>query len=703
MSLTTFQQNTNGILQPSPAGLSPVPGPYATQYQRSDIAFDYAIAGIPFIGGESLRGSYFRKIYTRSFSPIRKDQFDNQQVPGEQSIWGWWLRSQSNFDQGAGVQFLDTTMDQTLSQRYFYSEGLDMLSTPGQVSLLPQCQDTLTGTTGPIRLRSVNYQGTDGVLVFDTGAHTLKFYGISGSIVNYTIPAGLTGVNVMNTFTDDGSNYYIMAANGIYQGAIGSPGTAATVIWNAPAGAVTLFGTINWIKGRLVAGWSGFTGAGVPTGASVYELVGTGPALPTPKFTHQNGNYVYTDISEIGPAILVSGYAGGSVSQVHKFTLDAGGAMPVLSSGVVAMQMPYGEKILSMYAYIGYFVGLGTNRGFRVATADTNSNMAYGPLVFQDPTGVGVHAVSGFDRFMFAGNQGNTMVPTSGWTNPSEASTTDMLIRVDLSTLTSTNSQPFANDLISPTTVNGSFVNSITPIGQTGLMAWAVGSKVYVSSNGTGSTYQNVIRLPSGFMYTPKIRYNTLEPKHFKYVYARHANITDGSVDIYGMTASQPSPTTIALGLTGTSASGAATPFGIGDLGNAQEWFQLKFILHRGTSNLSTSPIFNGYQMRALPGVSRQTLIEVPLLCLDHETDRYGVLHGYDGYAFARIQALENVTSSGNVVLFQDLNYGVNNLVVVDEYRFEQQSPELAKTSSAGNMDSNAHGGYIILQCRVIA
>lgn len=696
MPLTAFQQNTNGIIQPSPAGITPMVGPFSTQFTRSDIAFDYAIGGIPFIGGESLRGSYFRRVYQRSFSPIRKDQFDNQQVPGEQSIWGWWLRSQSNFDLGAGVQFLDTTIDQTLSQRYFYSEGLDVLSTPGQATLLPNTVDysltSMSGLTGPIKIRSISISGIDSALVLDTGGQNLRRFNMDGSVTSYTMPAGLTGV--ANTFTDDGTNYYFADKTGIYKGPINSAITAATKQWNVPSTSGNY--VLGWIKGRLVAGLDN----------NVYELVGgTPPTLPTPKFTHQNANYVFTDISEIGPAILVSGNAGGAISQVHKFTLDSGGAMPVLTSGVVALQMPYGEKILSMYAYIGYFVGLGTNRGFRVAVADINANITYGPLVVQDPTGVGVQAITGYDRFMYIGNQNNKLIPQVGWVNPPEASFADMLVRVDLSQLTSTNSQPFSNDLISPSGATGFPVNSIAPIGQTGLLVWASGSKVFSDIQpqpAANNTYQTVTRTASGYLYTPKIRYNTLEPKHFKYVYLRHQNITDGSIDIYGQNPNMVL-TSIVSGVTGASSTWSASPFYISDLGTAQEWFQFKFILHRGTASTSYSPILNGYQLRALPGVSRQVLIEIPLLCMDHETDRYGVLHGTDGYAFQRLQALENLIASGNLVLLQDLNYDVNNLVIVDDYRFEQQSPELAKTSSAGNQDSNAHGGYIILQCRVIA
>jgi hypothetical protein len=684
MALTVFQNNQNGILQPSPAGIAPVPGPYTSAYQRTDIAYDYAIAGIPFIGGESLRGSYFRRVYERSFSPIRKDQFDNQQVPGEQSIWGWWLRSQSSFTLGAGVQFLDTTIDPTLSNRYFYSEGLDTLSTPGQATLLTKTNTAAVSTVGPVKLRGAyngpsTSAGHSGVLVLDTGASTLKFLDANGTIQAYTMPGGLTGL--ANTFTDDGTSYYFADKTGIYKGAINST-SAATKVWNVSS--TTGNYVIGFVKGRLVAGLDN----------NIYELVGgSPPTLPTPKFTHQNASYVFTDISEIQTAILTSGNAGGAISQIHKFVLDSGGALPTLTSGVVAATMPFGEKILSMFAYIGYFVGIGTSKGFRVAQADTSGNLTYGPLVVQDPTSTGVQAIGGYDRFMFIGNQGNSMLPQQGWVNPSDATTSDGIIRVDLSTLTSTNSQPYASDLSTGAAISGSPINSIANMGLTTRIAFAVGSTVYVQDPS--------VRVSSGFVYTPKIRYNTLEPKHFKYVYMRHQDITDGSIDVFGQNPNMIL-TNIASNITGSSQSGAQTPFFISDLGNAQEWMQFKFVLHRGTINNTTSPILNGYQLRALPGVSRQVIIEIPLLCMDHETDRNGVLHGYDGYAFQRFQAIESLTASGNIVLLQDLNYNTSNLVIVDDYKFEQQSPELAKTSSAGNQDSNAHGGYIILQCRVI-
>src|SRR5882724_660977 len=112
LALETF--NTPSIANALPFGLLPSPNLFSATYQLTDIAYDYAVGGIPFLGGQSLRGTYFRRQYERDFAEIRKDQFDNQQVPGEQSILGWWLRSQSNFQGGAGIQYLDTSEDSTL-------------------------------------------------------------------------------------------------------------------------------------------------------------------------------------------------------------------------------------------------------------------------------------------------------------------------------------------------------------------------------------------------------------------------------------------------------------------------------------------------------------------------------------------------------------------------------------------------------------
>lgn len=671
MAVSYTAINTPSIAQPIPFALTPYPNQYAALFQLSDVAYDYAVAGIPFLGGQSLRGTYFRRQYERDFAQIRKDQFDNQQVPGEQSILGWWLRSQSNFAGGAGIQYLDTSVDNTLGIRYAYSEHVDTLTTPGNTQLLQASKKVLTSANANLHLRGVNSSGTDYILVTD-GA-VLRRIDASGGTVSYVMPGGITNIV---TITDDGTNYYFADTTGIYQGAINATGVAATKIWNLPSASGN--NVLGWVKGRLVAGLDN----------SVYELVGgTPPSLPTPKFTHFNPSWTFSAIASTPTAILVSGSAG-ALSQIHKFTLDTSGSMPILSSGQVAAEMPIGEVINDIYGYIQTYVGIATTKGMRVATVDQAGSLTYGPLIVQNTSGV--KCISGFDRFLFCGNTNNLALPQPGFINPPNASSNSMLTRIDLSQNTSTGGYPYANDLDAH--VTGAVLdccNFGTSLAANGMQAMAVqGQGVYITDTAN--------KEPTGMLATGRIRYNTLEPKHFKYIYLRTGNITDGLITI---TAVDPGGgiTTVYSQGTGTTTD----PILIGTEGNQQEWIQFEFTITRGSSNTNVSPVMNGYQLRGLPGVNRQIVITLPLSCHDFEMDKFGQVQGYDGFAYARMTALEALVASGNIVTFQDLNYNTSNLVICDEYHFEQQSNDEPKAATVGT-DSNALGGYLVLTLRVV-
>jgi hypothetical protein len=51
--------------------------------------------------------------------------------------------------------------------------------------------------------------------------------------------------------------------------------------------------------------------------------------------------------------------------------------------------------------------------------------------------------------------------------------------------------------------------------------------------------------------------------------------------------------------------------------------------------------VFDGYQVKSLPAVTRARQLTIPLVNYDFETDRYGVQNGYEGRAFVRLQELE--------------------------------------------------------------
>jgi len=71
-------------------------------WQNTDIAYDIAIGGLPFILATNNDRPYGRRT-----APFKKDQFDSTNEPGEQSLTGWWIRSQMSFHGGSGINFFD--------------------------------------------------------------------------------------------------------------------------------------------------------------------------------------------------------------------------------------------------------------------------------------------------------------------------------------------------------------------------------------------------------------------------------------------------------------------------------------------------------------------------------------------------------------------------------------------------------------------
>ena len=111
-------------------------------WQNTGNTYDCAVAGIPFLS--AIRDD---RPYERTTAPFRKQQFDSQRDPGEQSLSNWWLRSQSSFHAGEGILFYDPLANpysdtiSTNSYRIKDSYGVDIW-TQGQVSLL---HDTVLG------------------------------------------------------------------------------------------------------------------------------------------------------------------------------------------------------------------------------------------------------------------------------------------------------------------------------------------------------------------------------------------------------------------------------------------------------------------------------------------------------------------------------------------------------------------------------
>jgi hypothetical protein len=79
-------------------------------------------------------------------------------------------------------------------------------------------------------------------------------------------------------------------------------------------------------------------------------------------------------------------------------------------------------------------------------------------------------------------------------------------------------------------------------------------------------------------------------------------------------------------------------------------------------------------QVRALPFVRRQRLIQYPLLCVDHPETPTGVPFGKDGYAAIQLKGLEAAEEDNVVVTVKDFATDETFDALVEQVAFHRAS-----------------------------
>ena len=74
----------------------------SVSYLPSDFGYDVAINTLPFFMSTSDETPY-----RRVTAKYQKQQYDQTREAGEQSLTGWWFRSQSSFHLGAGIKYFE--------------------------------------------------------------------------------------------------------------------------------------------------------------------------------------------------------------------------------------------------------------------------------------------------------------------------------------------------------------------------------------------------------------------------------------------------------------------------------------------------------------------------------------------------------------------------------------------------------------------
>jgi len=126
-----------------------------------------------------------------------------------------------------------------------------------------------------------------------------------------------------------------------------------------------------------------------------------------------------------------------------------------------------------------------------------------------------------------------------------------------------------------------------------------------------------------------------------------------------------------------------------------QVWIALKFTLTRNQSDATLGGVLNGWQVKALPGATRQRLITQTFLLFDEEMDKGGQRVGTDGYARQRLQAFQNLAKIGDVTVFQELAENISTLVMIDDWKYTQLGPPGPNASTLG--------GYLTVILRTVA
>ena len=691
-------------------------------WQNTDIAYDTALGGMPFIYAIS-----DARPYVRQTAPYRKEQFDNQTEPGEQSLTGWWIRSQSSFQDGTGITFYDPALipgEGTF--RFADSKGVNVW-TEGEVTLLNNTASAHY-TTGVVRAngkpsqiaRSIQWAGTNGVLLVDGyDVDKIAIDGTDTHFIDYA--AGID--KPVYAICDDGVNAYWVTAildSGVDKTAVykkpltgSSASTADVTLMFSSSTIVANEATMEYVKDRII----------MAVNNKIFEFATTASSLPTAVYTHASTGIVFTSVAASGTAIYVSAFEGIQ-SYIYKFTLSTStGSMPSLTSAITAAQMPTGEKIFKIEYYLGYML-IGTNKGIRVATVSDDGSIIYGPLMVE--TSQPVYDFAFRDRFVWAttgvaGEGGVIRIDLGNdlgglrfayandlWldngvtgyvtTSCAFAGETDRLVFVTtaLNRGTITNKQLTSNvatlttasahgltvsdsiwvegvdntfngqyTVTAATTTTFSYTKAATNVASTAVTA----ATALVNETGSINIESSGTKMTDGYIQTGFIRYNTLEPKNFKRLIGR-GDFTYGSMTLETVDADNTEYDVVTYDATvGPVEVTTTQPAG------AQEYLAYKFILYRDATTNSLGPVFKGYQVKATIATPRQRVIKFPVFCYDVETDKYNVMVGYDGRAKDRIAELETIEQNGDIVTWQDLQTGESRQVVIEQVTFSRLTP----------------------------
>lgn len=618
---------------------------------RNGREIHYTIAGVPF----RVQVTPDMPLTIQS-APVQKDQQDVEPEAGENSLSGWWIRNQSSWHEGAGARFAEPRGEVKDTFQFWQSSNIDVW-TPGQLTMLRR---SATVTDGAIKsVAAIPDPSVNAVLVgrsgniakydnLDAGTASTTFWTETGGVFNHVIAGDSKWWAIL-----DVSGLSVRVFTSTYS-------TATPEAWQLTGGDPAKPMRVLFAKHRL---WA-------CNGNKIWQInvAGGTPGAPVSVsaiWTHPSSSFVFTDLCDAPGGILVSGYGDGS-SSLQQITLDAAGALPTITGARVTAVLPNDEKILRISSLASSQVLMLTNRGVRLAVAQTNGEMVYGP------------------RFMDRAEVPSTAKPqvvSAGrwwwlvWGDETKVWRIDSSVEIDDGVLA------FAQDMQSgATNFAGITVRNERPIvvDTAGSLAYRHATELEAAGSLTGS----------------RIRYRTDEPKTFQRVATTIAPLA-GTLEVVVLNDADSERPLITYNEQGkTNIAVAELP----NEANPNRFASVKLNFTRKATDATQGPTVYGVQVKALPASKPQRVYQIPLMCYDREKWSTDQTEGYDGFARDRYEALKMAENAGSPVKLVDYTVEPTQgeLVRIEELRMIRHTQPHA-TNQVGSW-----GGILVATLRTL-
>lgn len=704
----------------------PLSNPAGSQsYAATGVAYDVAFGGLPFFLQTNDENAY-----RRVTAQYRKQQLDTTREPGEQTLTGWWLRSQSSFHLGQGIKFFEPQQEESLRFQYTYGKGCNVWN-KGQITLLKDT-DTTHYTEGELQankrpfqiLRTIrpswtvtNKVLTSNVATLTIGSHKLT---VGSTVVIDNIDATFNGTYVLTAVAATTISYAKTATNVASVAATGSVTQNSVLLWDKldadkideggklthfidytagvdePAYAICDDGTYAyWITNRVQGGANkihlykkALTGDETTADTLMFFANGITATNAVIEYTKERlvlavNNSVY-EFATSASSLPSPVYTHPNTSFVYTSITSSGAA--IYLAGYNGVQSTIQKFTLNTSGAMPTLTSAITAAELPVGEIVFKVYYYLGHMAIGTNQGLRVAEVSDQDGSLNYGplifQSEQPVYDVAGYDRYLWCSTNvdgnPGVTRVDLGQQVGTSLVfAYAWDLYDPS-LTGFVTTSCSFLGNLNRLVFCT------ANNGTsnGSIYlESATRLiEQATLRVGYIRYNTLENKIFKFLQPRFQS-TNGALAIYSIDSYN---TEYAIGSFSQGAD--ITQIGIPYPSTPQQYLGFKFVMDRSTTDSTKGPLFTGYQIRSLASIPRQRLIQYPVALFDFEMDKFNNPAGYENAAYDRLMNMQGLENLGDLIRVEDFRTGESYLGLIEEMDFINRTPTDKRYSGYGGI-----------------